>query len=95
MPELESPTCVLDLRDPFNCLNIAMAWPGKEIPVIVRAEDNATATKLMEGVGVLSNDGKTFSVVVMREDGAQQTHDLCYRDILKTLSDPNFDFLLR
>ena len=87
MPELESPTRVLDLRDPFNCLNIAMAWPGDEIRVIARVEDKATATKLMEGVGVLSNDEKTFSVVVTREDVTQQTHDLCYRDILKTITD--------
>jgi len=35
----------------------------------------------------VSNDGKTFSVIVTREDGAQQTHDLCYRDLLKVLSD--------
>jgi len=87
MPELESPICVLDLRDPFNCLNIAMAWPGEEIRVIVRVEDNAMAAKLMEGMGVLSNDEKTFSVVVTREDGTQQTHALCYRDILKTITD--------
>lgn len=87
MPELESPTCVLDLRDPSNCLNIAMAKPGEEIRVIVRTDDNATTATLMEARGTLSNDGKSFSVVVTREDGAQQTHDLCYRDLLKTLSD--------
>jgi hypothetical protein len=87
MPELESPICALDLRDPSNGLNIAMAKPGEKIRVIVRVEDNATAAKLMEAVGTLSNDGKTFSVVVTREDGAQQTHDVCYRDLLKTLSD--------
>ena len=87
MPELESPICALDLRDPSNGLNIAMAKPGEKIRVIVRVEDNATAAKLMEAVGTLSNDGKTFSVVVTREDGAQQTYDVCYRDLLKTLSD--------
>ena len=87
MPELESPTCPLDLRDPSNCLNIAMAKPSEEIRVIVRVGDNPTATQLMEAVGALSNDGKSFSVVVTREDGAQQTHDLCYRDLLKALSD--------
>ena len=87
MPELESPTCAFDLQDPSNALNIAMAEPGEEIRLIVRVEDNAMAAKLMESVGVLSNDGKTFSVVVTREDGAQQTHDLCYRDLLKALSD--------
>jgi len=87
MPELESPTCALDLRDPSNCLNIAMAKPGQEIQVFVRPEAGATATQLMEAVGALSNDGKSFSVVVTGEDGTQQTHDLCYRDLLKALSD--------
>jgi len=42
MPELESPTCTIDLRDPSNCLNIAMAKPGEAIRVIVRT---ATATR--------------------------------------------------
>jgi len=87
MPNLESPTCALDLRDPSNCLNIAMAQPGEEIRVIVRVEDNPRATQLMEAVGTLSNDGKSFSVVFTREDGTQQTQDLCYRDLLKVLSD--------
>lgn len=87
MPELESPTCAIDLRDPSNCIDIAMAQPGKEIRLIVRVGDNPTATQLMEAVGALSNDGKSFSVVVTREDGAQQTYDLCYRDLLKALSD--------
>ena len=85
MPELESPPSSLDLRDPSICVNIAMAKPGQEIRVLVRPEDEATA-KLMEAVGTLSNDGKSFSVVVTREDGAQQTHDLSYRDLLKILS---------
>ena len=57
----------------------------EEIRVIVRVEDNTTAEKLMETVGAISYDGKSFSVVVTREDGAQQTHDLCYRDFLKAL----------
>ena len=87
MPDLESPTCALDLRDPSNSINIAMAKPGQEIRMIVRVETNATASQLMEAVGKLSNDGKSFSVVVTREDGAQQTDDLCYRDLLKALPD--------
>jgi hypothetical protein len=41
----------------------------------------------MDALGTLSNDGKSFSVVITREDGGQQTHDLCYRDLLKALSD--------
>jgi len=86
MAEVESPTCTLDLRDPSNCLIIAMAKPGEEIPVLVHPGDDATA-QLLLAAGTLSNDGKSFSVVVTREDGSQQTHDLCYRDLLKTLSD--------
>lgn len=87
MAELESPTCALDLRHPSNCLPIACAKPGEEIRVIVRLEDDAEAATPMEAVGTLSNDEKTFSVVVTREDGAPQTHDLCYRDLLKALSE--------
>jgi hypothetical protein len=67
MPGLESLTCALDLRDPSRCLDIAMPQPGQQIRVIVRAGDNPTATQLMEAVGALSNDGKSFSVVVTRE----------------------------
>jgi len=85
MAKVESLTCALDLRDPSNSLSIAGAKSGQEIRVLVRPGDDATA-KLMEAVGTLSNDGKSFSVVVTREDGAQQTHDLCYRDLLKALS---------
>ena len=73
MAEVESPPSALDLRDPANCLHIAMAKPGQEIRVIVRVGDNPTATQLMEAVGALSNDGKSFSVVVTRGDGAEQT----------------------
>jgi hypothetical protein len=87
MPELESPPCcTLDLRDPSNCINIAMAKPGESIRVIVHTDDNATAT-LMEAMGTLSNDGKTFSVVVTTEYGGLQRYDLSHRDLLKTLSD--------
>jgi hypothetical protein len=89
MAKVEPPTCALDLRDHSNCLAIASAKPGEEIRVIVRAEDDATAAKLMEAVGTLSNDGKSFSVVVTREDGAQQTQELSYRDLLQALSDLN------
>jgi len=87
MSDLESPTGALDLQDPSNLLNIAMAQPGEEIRVIVRVENNPTVKQLMEAVGRLSNDGKSFSIVVTREDGTQQTQDLCYRDLLKGLSD--------
>ena len=86
MPELDSPASALALRDPWNGSHIAMAKPGEEIRVIVRVEDNPTAAKLMDAVGALSNDGKSFSVTVTREDGSKQAHDLCYRDLLKTLA---------
>ena len=86
MAKVESLTCALDLRDLSNSLSIASAKPSQEIRVLVRPEDDVTS-KLMEAMGTLSNDGKSFSVVVTREDGAQQIHDLCYRDLLKALSD--------
>ena len=86
MAEFESPTYALDLRHQSNCLSIASAKPGQEIRVLVRPEDDATA-ELTIATGTLSNDGTSFSVVVTGPDGAQQTHDLCYRDLLKALSD--------
>ena len=52
----------------------------------MRTEDGPT-TELTEAMGTLSNDGKVFVVVVTGENGTQQTHDLCYRDLLKALSD--------
>ena len=75
MHELEAPPSALD---PSNCINIALAKPGEDIRVIVRVDDNPTAMKLMDAVGALSNDGRSFSIMVTREDGTQQTHDLCY-----------------
>ena len=89
MSEYESPTCALDLRHRSNCISIASAKPGQEIQVLVRPEDDATA-ELIVATGTLSNDSKSFSVVVMGADGAQQTHDLCYRDLLKALSDVDY-----
>ena len=73
MAELESPTCVRNLRHASNYLNRGTAKSGA-IRVLVYPEDDATK-KLIEAVGTLSNDGKSFSVVVTREDGAQQTDD--------------------
>ena len=87
MPELELPPSALNLRDPANCLNIAMAKPGEEFRVIVRVDDNPLAAKLMDAVDALSNDGQSFSVTLTREDGSHQAHDFCYRDLLKTLAD--------
>lgn len=83
MHELEASSSALD---PSNCINIALATPCEEIRVIVRVDDNPTAMKLMDAVGALSDDGKSFSIMVTREDGTQQTHDLCYRDLVETLS---------
>lgn len=45
------------------------------------------AAKLMDAVGSLSNDGKSFAVVMKKEDGTPQTHDISYRDLFKTPSD--------
>jgi hypothetical protein len=78
-------TCALDLRHRSNCVSIASAKPGQEIRVLVRLKDDAT-TQLIGATGTLSNDGKSFSVVITRADGAQETHVLCYRDLLKALS---------
>ena len=85
MAKFDSPTCALDLRHRSNCLGIASAKPGQEIPVLVRLEDDS-AGLLIVATGTLSNDGKSFSVVVTGTDGVQKTHDLCYRDLLKALS---------
>ena len=85
MAQFESPTCVLNLRHPSNCLSIASAKPGQEIRVLVHPEDDATA-QLIVATGNLSNDGTSYPVVVTTADDAQQTHDLCYRDLLKALS---------
>jgi hypothetical protein len=67
MAEFESPTCARNLRHPSNGLSSASANSGQEIRVLVRVEDDATA-KWTEAVGALSNDGKSFSVRVTRED---------------------------
>ncbi len=83
MHELEASSSPLD---PSNCINIALPTPGGEIRVIVRVDDNPTAMKLMDAVGVRSDDGKSFSIMVTREDGTPQTQDLCYRDLVETLS---------
>lgn len=66
MADFESPTCILNLRHPTNCLNIRTARSDEAIRVLVYPEDDATK-KLLEAVGTLSNDGKSFSVVVKRE----------------------------
>ena len=67
MTEFESPTYALDLRHRSNRLSVASAKPGQEIRVLVRPEDDAMA-HLIAAMGTLSNDGKSFSVVVTRED---------------------------
>jgi hypothetical protein len=86
MPTFASPTYAVELRHRSNCARIACAQSGKEIPVFVRPKGDASA-KLIEARGILSNDGKSFSIVVQRVDGAQYTQDLSYRDLLKALSE--------
>ena len=85
MADVEVPTGTLDLCHPTNCFTIATAKSGETIGVLVRTE--GPTTELTEARGTLSNDGKVFVVVVTRKDGTQQTYDLCYRDLLKALSD--------
>jgi hypothetical protein len=79
MAKIQSLTYTRDLRDPSNSLSIASAEPSREIRVLVRPEDDATA-KLIEAVGTLSNDGKSFSVVVTREDG-RSSPTICATEI--------------
>lgn len=69
MPESDSSKSFLNLRNSQNCLNIATIKSTQVIRVLVRPENDVTK-KLIENVGTLSNDGKSFSVVVTREDGA-------------------------
>ena len=83
-PPSITPTSVIDLRDRSNCLRIARVKPGQKIRVFVRSEDGAKAQPIVAS-GTLSNDGTSFFVVVTRADGARQTHDFYYRDLLKTL----------
>ena len=87
MLELESPTRALDLRDPLNCVNIAMAKPGETIRLIVSADENATAGTPLDAMGTLSHDGKSFSVVVITDYGGLLRYDFSYRDLLETVSD--------
>jgi len=86
MVAFESPTYTLDLRHISNCSRIACARSGSEIPVFVRPKDDSTAN-LVEARGTLSNDGKSFSIVVKGADGAKETLELCYRDLLKAFSE--------
>jgi hypothetical protein len=74
MDEMESSSCSPLLQHPSNCLNVANAKSNEVIRVRVRPKDDTTK-KLLEAVGTLSNDGHSFSVVVIREGGAQLTHD--------------------
>jgi len=70
MSDFDSSHSILNLRNhPSNCANIATAKFPHVIRVLVRPQDNITK-KLIENVGTLSSDGKSFSVVVTREDGA-------------------------
>jgi hypothetical protein len=82
MAEFESLTYVLYLRDKSTCSRIQSARPGKEVQVLVRPEDDTTAKPIV-AKGILSNDGASFSVVVTRADGKQQTHAWNYKEILE------------
>jgi hypothetical protein len=69
MAESDSSHSFLGRGTPSNCLNIATVKFAQVIRVLVRPEDDITK-KLIETVGTLSDDGKSFSIVVTREDGA-------------------------
>ena len=86
MLELESPIRALALRDPSNCVNIAMAKPGETIRLIVSADENGTIGIPLDAMGTLSNDGKSFSVEVITNYGGLLRYDFSYRDLLETLS---------
>lgn len=72
MQEFESPTYVLDLRNSLNRSTIESAKPNKEVKVLARPEDNASA-KPITATGKLSKDGRIFHVVVVTTAG-QQSH---------------------
>jgi hypothetical protein len=72
MAEFESLKCSLDLRHRSNCFSIASTKSGQEIRVLVRPKNDAMA-KLIEAAGTLSNDGKSFSVVLTRADGRSRS----------------------
>ena len=69
MSEPDSSISFRNLRNPSSGLTISTAKFSQVIRVLVRPEDDITK-KLIENVGTLSNDGKSFSIVVTREDGA-------------------------
>jgi hypothetical protein len=54
---------------------------------MVRTDENGTAEPLLDAIGTLSNDGKSFSVVVVTDYGGLLNYDFSYLDLLETLSD--------
>jgi hypothetical protein len=85
MVEFESPTYVLHLRDKSTCSRIQSASPGEEVQVLVRPAHDTTAKPIV-AKGILSNDDASFSVVVTRADGMQQTHSWIYKELLEAIS---------
>ena len=75
MAQFESPIYVLELRYRSNCAKIESAQPGKEIDILVRPIGDPMA-KPIAAKGTRSQDGASFSVVVTRGDGAQQSYPL-------------------
>lgn len=53
--------------------------------VLVRPDHDAKANPIV-AKGILSDDGASFSVVVTRADGKQQTHPWNYKELLETIS---------
>jgi hypothetical protein len=83
--EFDSPTYVLDLRNKLNCLRIESAQPGEEIQVLVRPKHDHMAKPVL-AKGMLSQDGASFSVVITRADGTQESYPLIYANLMKALS---------
>ncbi len=84
MREFESPTYVLDLRDSLNRSTIESAKPNKEIRVLVRPEDDASAAPIIAN-GKLSEDGTEFHVFVVTSAG-QQSHSWTWNTLQEALS---------
>lgn len=72
MPELESPTYVIDLDDSFTRARIESAKPNAPFTLNVRPEHDLSAEPISAS-GYLSADEKSFVVEVSTDEG-KQTH---------------------
>lgn len=84
MADLPHHTYVFDTRDKLNRFIIQRVKPGQEIRILVRPEDDIG--KPITAKGTRSEDGKSFSIVVTKNDGQQQTHIVNYKALLMLVS---------